>query len=212
MRQRLGLDALLLLRKPDNRVVFLAAALFAIPLAAFYPYTPPHLRELGLVHTTAWISVGQVTEIAAMFGLAGLLARWRFKWILVVGLALGVVRFALCTLDSRTWLLIGVSLHGCSFTLVFITAQIYIDERVEREWRVRAQALLSLMMSGLGNLLGYLGTGAWFHACAASGPTQWRLFWGGIAVAVFLVLAYFLLAYRGIGSGLIRPQPPNPTV
>ena len=31
--------------------------------SGFYPYTPPHLRELGLQHTSAWMTFGQVTEI-----------------------------------------------------------------------------------------------------------------------------------------------------
>lgn len=43
--QRLGYDALTLLRNRDHRVVFLTTAFFTIPLAAFYPYTPPNLRN-----------------------------------------------------------------------------------------------------------------------------------------------------------------------
>ncbi len=206
IRQRLGLDALTLLRKKDNRVVFLTAALFAVPLAAFYPYTPPHLRETGLERTTAWMSAGQITEIIAMIGLSALLARWRLKWIIVAGLTLGVARFALCALDTQTWLLAGVALHGGSFTLVLITAQIYVDERVDRAWRARAQALMSLMISGAGNLTGYLGVGWWFAWCNRSGHTQWPLFWGVLALAVALVLVFFLIAYRGIGSGLTRAK------
>ncbi|MCZ7635154.1 MAG: MFS transporter [Verrucomicrobia bacterium] len=107
VRQRLGLDALALLKKSDNRVVFLTTALFAIPLAAFYPYTPLHLRQVGFEHTTAWMSLGQVSEIASMLLLAGLLSSWRVKWILGLGLVFGVLRFALCAMDSRTWLLAG---------------------------------------------------------------------------------------------------------
>ena len=60
----------MLLKNPDHRVVFITVALFAIPLAGFYPYAPPHLRELGLQHTSAWMSLGQVTEIIAMFSLS----------------------------------------------------------------------------------------------------------------------------------------------
>ena len=48
LKQRLGLDALVLFKNPDHRVVFITAALFNIPLAAFYPFAPPHLKELGL--------------------------------------------------------------------------------------------------------------------------------------------------------------------
>src|SRR5262245_35877651 len=77
VRQRLGLDALGLFKHPDHRVVFITAALAAVPLAAFFPFTPPNLRDLGLKHTSAWMSLGQITEIAAMFALGGLLANWR---------------------------------------------------------------------------------------------------------------------------------------
>jgi len=86
--ERLGLDALTLLKNRDHRVVFITVALFAIPLTAFYPYAPPHMRELGLKHTSAWMTLGQVTEIIAMFSLGALLAKWRLKWIFACGLGL----------------------------------------------------------------------------------------------------------------------------
>ena len=203
--QRLGLDALTLLKIRDHRVVFLTTTLFTIPLAGFYPYAPPHLKELGLERMTAWMSLGQITEVIAMFALGGLILRWRLKWIIAAGLGFGVIRFGFSALDTRTGLIVGIVLHGCSFTLVNITAQIYLDQRVEPSWRGRAQALLSLMNGGFGNLLGYLGTGAWFAACSAGGKTQWDAFWLGLAVSVAGVLVVFLLAYRGRSSGLTPP-------
>jgi MFS family permease len=199
--ERLGLDALTLLKNPDHRVVFVTTALFCIPLAAFYPYAPTHLRELGLQHTSAWMSLGQVTEIIAMFVLGGLLLKWRLKWIFACGMGFGVVRFILSAFNNRAGLLAGVTLHGCSFALVFITAQIYLDQRVDSAWRARAQALMSLMNSGVGNLIGYLGTGWWFAACTRSGGAPWPLFWGGLAATVGAVLVYFLTAYQGQKRG-----------
>jgi nucleoside transporter len=200
--QRLGLDALSLLKLSDHRVVFLTASLFSIPLAAFYPYMPPHLRDAGFTHPPAWMSLAQTTEIVAMFALGALLVRWRLKWILTTGLVFGVLRYAFCALDGKGWLLAGVVVHGITYTLFFTTAQIYVNERVDPAWRTRAQALLTLMMSGVGNLLGYLGCGLWFHACQKPEGTQWSLFWGGLSLTVAMVLAYFLLAYHGIGTGL----------
>jgi nucleoside transporter len=199
--QRFGLDALTLLRNRDHRIVFLTTALFAIPLAGFYPFSPPHLRDLGLAHTSAWMSLGQVTEIIAMFSLGALLLRWRLKWIFTCGLAFGVLRFALCALDTRAGLIAGIVLHGCSFTLVLITAQIYLDQRVDPAWRARGQALMSLMNGGVGNLAGYLGTGWWFAACTGGGPTRWPVFWGGLCAAVAAVLVLFLVTYRGRAAG-----------
>jgi len=208
--ERLGLDALTLLKNRDHRVVFITVALLAIPLSGFYPYTPPHLREVGLTHTSAWMTLGQVTEIIAMFSLGGLLLKWRLKWVFACGLSFGVLRFALSAMNGKIWILAGVLLHGCSFTLVYITAQIYLEQRVDAAWRARAQALLSLMNSGVGNLLGYLGVGWWFSACTGLSGTQWPIFWGALALAVGVVMAYFLTAYHGIGSGLLRAKQGDP--
>ena len=204
LRQRLGLDALSLLKVGDHRVVFLAAALFSIPLAAFYPYTPSHLRDLGLQHTAAWMTLGQITEIIAMLILSRVLARWRLKWALAAGLGCGLLRYAFYCFDNTPWVLAGLTLHGFTYTFFFITGQIYLDQRVPGEWRVRAQALYSLMTSGVGNLLGYLGTGMWFRFCHApgTGRADWILFWGGLDAAVAAVAIFFLLAYHG------RPHAP----
>ena len=208
--ERLGLDALTLLKNPDHRVVFIMVALFSIPLTGFYPYAPTHLRELGFVHTAAWTSVGQITEILCMVGLGTLLLKWRLKWIFACGLALGVLRFAFSAMNSKAWLVAGVSLHGASFTLIYITAQIYLDQRIDPAWRARAQALMSLMNNGVGNLIGYLGTGWWFGFCTQPGGTRWSVFWGGLAVLVGLVMVYFLAAYRGQAFQPIRKAKPAP--
>jgi MFS family permease len=198
--ERFGLDALALLKNRDHRVVFVTVALFSIPLAAFYPYAPTHMRDLGLTHTSAWMSLAQVSEIIAMFSLGALILKWRLKWIFLCGLGIGVLRFVLSALDTKGWLLLGVSLHGASFTLVFITAQIYLDQRLERAWRARAQALMTLMSNGVGNLIGYLGAGGWFIVCAGAHGTSWPLFWGGMAAIVVAVMIYFL-RYHGDDGG-----------
>ncbi len=195
--ERLGLDALRLLKDRDTRVVFITTTLFNIPIAAFYPYAPTHLHDLGFTHTSAWMSLAQCSEIVAMFSLAWLLHHWRLKWIFAGGLVIGVLRFALSAMNTRDSLLLGVTLHGASFVLVFITAQIYLNQRIEANWRTRAQALLTLMNGGVGNVIGYLGSGWWFNACTQTNQTHWPVFWGTLAAMVGGVMIYFLAAYRG---------------
>src|ERR1017187_4110357 len=171
--ERLGLDALTLLKDRDVRVVFITTTLFNIPLCAFYPYAPAQLHDLGFAHTSAWMSLAQITEIIAMFSLAWLLLNWRLKWIFAAGLGIGVLRFALSALNTKGALLLGISLHGASYVLVFITAQIYLNQRIDPAWRTRAQALLTLLNNGVGNLTGYLGSGWWFDACTTKAVTHW---------------------------------------
>ena len=199
-KERLGWDALALLKNPSHRVVFITAALYSIPLAAFYPFTPPYLQHLGFHRVSAWMTLGQIMEIVAMFAVGGLLLRWSLKWIFLAALGFGMARFALCMINGGVWLLAGILLHGLCYTLYFITAQIYLDERVGAAWRARAQSLLTLMTSGAGNLAGFLGTGWWFGACSTPDGTHWVRFWGGLAAAVGAVTIYFLVAYRGKGQ------------
>lgn len=199
--ERLGLDALTLLKNRNHRVVFTTAMLFNIPIAAFYPYAPAHLHDLGFVHTSAWMSLAQSTEIIAMFSLGALLLRWKVKWVFACGLGFGIARFALSALNTKWSLLTGISLHGASYTLVFITAAIYLNQRIDSAWRTRAQALLALMTGGFGNLTGYLGTGWWFNACTQGSKTHWTLFWGALSTFVGIVMIYFLTVYRTIGDG-----------
>jgi hypothetical protein len=142
------------------------------------------------------MSLAQVTEIVAMFSLARLLLKWPIKWIFAVGLGFGVLRYALSGLDTACSLPLGITLHGASYVLVFITAQIYLNQRIDSAWRSRAQALLTLLNGGVGNLVGYLGCGWWFDVCTTANRTYWPQFWWGLTATIAMVLVYFLWAFR----------------
>jgi MFS family permease len=195
--QVLGLDALTLLRHRDHWVVFVTAALYSIPLAAFYPYTVLQIGDIGVSHPPAVMSLAQVTEVLVMFSLAGLLARARLKWIFLSGISMGVIRYVFAAIGSPLWVITGILMHGLAYTLYFITTQVYLEDRIEPKWRVRAQALLTLLTGGVGNLFGYLGGGWWYHACKSGDETDWPMFWWGETGATGAVCLFFALAYRG---------------
>lgn len=132
------------------------------------------------------------------------LSRVRLKWVFLTGIAICVLRYYLNSLGTATWIMIGTTLHGFAFTLYFITAQIYLEERIDPKWRVRAQALLALLMGGVGNLLGYLGGGWWHSLCVKDGVTDWSRFWLGEAALTAAVCVFFALAYRGRGARAVE--------
>lgn len=205
VKEILGLDALPLLRHPDHSVVFITSALLNMALAAFYPYTVLHLEDRGVAQVTAAMALGQVTEIIAMLALSSIITRLRLKWIFLAGIAFGVLRYALFAVDGVPAILVGIFLHGFCFTLFFITAQIYLEQRIPGEMRARAQALLTLMMGGVGNLAGYLGTGWWrkYQSETVDGRlvTAWPAFWLGMTLLTLGVFLFFAVAYQGRKRG-----------
>lgn len=197
LRERFGLDALRLLKVADHRVIFMTVSLIAIPFAAFYPYTPAHMLDLGLKSTSAWMSLGQATEVFVMFVIGGVLTKWRLKWIIASGLAFGVARYLLYACDAPFPLLVGVGLHGLAYTFIFISAQIYLANEIAPEWRTRAQALLSMLTSGIGSLIGYGLTGTWYTFCLHGRIVNWQVYWLGLGCVVGLVFLFFTVSYHG---------------
>jgi nucleoside transporter len=194
--ERLGLDALTLLKKPDLRVVVLTTTLLNIPLCAFFPYTPTHLQALHFSHTSAWMSLGQTTEILGMIMLSWLLHHYGFRKLFLAGLFLSCLRFSLAACNTQATLLLSLICHGASFVLVYIVAQLYMEQHIDPQWRSRAQAMLSFLNGGVGNIIGYLGTGWWFAACTLQQKTHWTLFWGVLAGIMALVAIHFFRSFK----------------
>jgi len=138
----------------------------------------------------------------------------RFRLKTLLGWALGwfVVRYLFFMVagitGQRAWMWPGVALQGVCFTLYFITAQVFLDRRVEAGLRGQAQGLLSLASGGLGSLAGTLFTG-WLHRVTVTeGGGGWPVFWGVLAGMIACCAVYFLTGYRGRGAAG-RAGPPG---
>lgn len=197
LKDLFGLEAWTLLKHPDHRVVFIGAALFNIPLAIFYMHTPLHLKDLGVEARSAVMSIGQVLEVAGLFGLAWILNFCRLKTLFLAGIAFGFVRYALFACNTVPTMVGGIFMHGACFISFFMTAQIYVEQRIPSEMRARAQALLSLMISGFGNLAGFLGCGWWRAECTTGDTTDWRTYWLGLCGVIAVIFVWFALSYKG---------------
>ncbi len=209
-KSRLGLDAFMLLRQRNHAVFFLVTALFSVPLTAFYMNAPEFLTALGDKHATATMATAQLTEIVAMLGIGAVMLRFRVKTVLLWALGLSVLRFAMSAYAGVSgqigWHAGGIALHGMCFAFYFVTAQIYLDRRVEPGLRGQAQGLLSLVSSGLGPLVGAVVCG-WLrsHWVGADG-SGWGNFWGVLAGMIAGCFVIFAIFYRGGSAPRVREK------
>jgi nucleoside transporter len=203
-KSRLGLDAFSLLKQRDHCVFFLVTALFSIPLAAFYIYGPELLKVLGGKRPTATMAIAQITEIMAMLLLGSVMVRYSVKTVLAWALGLSALRFGMSAYSGQSgligWHIGGIALHGMCYTFYFITAQVFLDRRVEPGMRGQAQGLLMLVSSGVGPLLGALVCGWLRLHLVGDGLAGWMSFWAVLAAMIAGCFLIFSLLYQGLGK------------
>jgi len=203
-QSRLGLDAFQLMKQRDHCVFFVTTTLFSIPLSAFYMYAPELLKVLGNAHATATMTIAQFSEIMAMLLVGRVMLRFRVKTVLLWALGLSVVRFGMSAYAGESgmiaWHIGGIALHGMCYTFYFITAQVFLDRRVDPGLRGQAQGLLSLVSGGIGPLAGAVICG-WLrvHFVTTDGH-GWMAFWGILAVMIAVCFVVFAVFYRGLGK------------
>ncbi|WP_325099571.1 MFS transporter [Luteolibacter yonseiensis] len=204
-QSRLGLDAFSLMKHRDHCVFFVVTAIYSIPLTAFYMYAPELLKVLGDQRSTATMTLAQITEVAAMLLVGSVMMKFRVKTVLLWSLGLSVVRFGMSGYAGASgmigWHIAGIMLHGMCYTFYFITAQVFLDRRVDPGMRGQAQGLLSLVTSGLGPLVGAVVCG-WVrrHYVTADGH-GWLDFWSILAGIIAVCFVVFAVFYRGREAG-----------
>ncbi|MCK5000622.1 MAG: MFS transporter, partial [Anaerohalosphaera sp.] len=138
------------------------------------------------------MSIGQVPEIFAMILLAGAIAKYGSKKMIVVGVFLNVWRFCVFALGgSGIWLYSGICCHGTAYTFIAVTAAIYLDGHCEKHSRTGVHQLYAIIMSGFAGMTGNLLAGWLSDVCKGSdGAVNYHLYWAvpGIVAAITLVL------------------------
>jgi len=156
----LGLDALVLLKRPSFFVFMASSLLICIPLAFYYQIASRYVAASGMANPAFKMTFGQMSEIFFMLVMPLFFARLGVKWMLCVGMLAWVVRYGLFAAAAGpeggiAWMILtGVILHGICYDFFFVTGQIYTDKAAPSGIRSQAQGMLVLFTLGLGMLIG----------------------------------------------------------
>jgi hypothetical protein len=196
LRQKLGLGSLGLLRRRDLGTVIITGTCFMVPLSAYYMHTSLFMSDLGFERIAATMTIGQMTEVLALFSLGYLVARISARTLFLTGIAFGIIRYGLFATGAMTdsgWMVVlGIALHGLCWTLFFEAARPFVHQRAPAELRAQVQALLTLGTGGIGSITGTLFVGYLFDRYVGSAETGWTTYWFvlmAICIACFLGFA-----------------------
>lgn len=211
-RDYFGWDALQLFGNPDHRMIFVTTALFSMPLAIFYLYTSRQLDALGEKNPAGILSIAQITEVVGMIVFGSIMGKYRLKTLMLLGMIFGIARYTLFSFNLFPLIVVGIALHGLIYILFSMTTQIYVEQRVPHALRNQAQALLLLMMAGIGNLSGFLLSGRVYDHCLSASGENWFRFWTILTLFMLAVTVFFVLGYQGAARKpkISFPPPTNP--
>ena len=207
----LGLDSLVLLKKPSFAVFCLCSFLVCIPLSAYYAYAGTFVGEMGIEKIAQTMSAGQMSEIFFMLVMPFFFVRLGVKWMLAVGMLAWVIRYALFAMaapDQVFWMiLIGIALHGICYDFFFVTGQIYVDNESGPKIRGQAQGFFVLLTQGLGMLIGAQLMGQIYgRTTNEAGLVDWKSLWMFPAIFALVVLIIFVVFFKHKKSGMSEEE------
>lgn len=197
----LGLDALKLLKDKNFLVFFISSVLICIPLAFYYQNISPFLTEYKVENSTAWATLGQISEVGFMLLLPFFFKKYGFKKTILFGMFAWGIRYALFAYgnagDLFFMIVTGIALHGICYDFFFVSGQIYTDSKAGEKVKSAAQGLITLATYGIGMLVGFWVAGQIVDKnVLENGTHSWQDIWAFPAIFAVVVLVIFALLFK----------------
>jgi len=197
----LGLDALKLLKDRNFLIFFLSSVLICIPLAFYYQNISPFLTEYKVENSTAWASLGQVSEVLFMLLLPFFFKKYGFKKTILFGMLAWGIRYLLFAYgnagDLFFMVVLGIALHGICYDFFFVSGQIYTDSKAGEKVKSAAQGLITLATYGIGMLIGFWVAGQIVDQnLIGDGLHSWKDIWVFPAIFAAVVFVIFAVLFK----------------
>jgi nucleoside transporter len=204
LRRVLGLDALVMLRRPSFAVFAVASILACIPLTFYFSFTNTYLNELHVENAAGKMALGQASEVAMMLLMPFILRCISVRSILIMGLLAWSVRYMLLAYGNPhggLWMFyVAILLHGVCYDFFFMTGQLYTDQEAPAHLRSAAQGVITFLTYGVGMLIGSLIAGRtvdyFTHSVGGAVIRDWHSFWISSALSAFLILLLVAVFFR----------------
>jgi nucleoside transporter len=175
-------------------------------------YAPPYLYDIHVRPAASWMTIAQVVEVCCLLLIPTLRDRIGLKGLMMLGLLAWVVRNA-AFVWGGWWVvvLVGLPLHGASYTFFTIVGSLYIDRLAPPHLRAGAQGLIVFISLGPGMMLGnWLASKTVEHyrvGGATGGATDWPAVWLVPLLGCAVALVLFAILFREPGGSGGQPGP-----
>jgi nucleoside transporter len=201
--------------KEIRRQPLVTIFLLSIPIAAvhqfFFVRTSQYLGQLNLnapivdkifgVGGAGVMTIGQISELVVLALMPLIVKRVPRKTILTVGLLAYTLRFLAFAYLPYAWALLpALALHGLVFGCFFFVCFMIVDEYTTKDVRSSAQNLFSLVVFGLGVIVGNILVGLLSAWTKVGETTNWQAYYAIPAWITLACLVLLLIFYPNRGK------------
>lgn len=196
------LRALAMLKDFSFAVFFFVTLLASIAMGMYFNSAGDYLAKgAGIQKVGMTLAIGQIVELLLLVSLPFFLKKYGIKPVLAVGLFCWALRYVMFANGGTAGLPLvlaigGIALHGFCFDFFFAAGFIHVDKTAPRDLRASAQALLGVLVYGLGTWLGTLACGVLNSWYTVEGTTNWFNFWMVPAGVLFVAFLAFIALFQ----------------
>lgn len=192
-----GLPAITLFRNFSFSIFVITLFVVTVMQQWYGAFAPPFLRDKGVQPAPAWMTIAQAVEVACLLLIPVLSLRLGLKGVMMLGLLAWVIRNAAFTWGSW-WviILVGLPLHGASYTFFTILGSLYIDRLAPPHLRAGAQGLITLVSLGPGIMLGNQVAAAVVESATVDGRIDWQAVWFVPLIGCVAAMIFFSVFFR----------------
>lgn len=204
-------EVLQVFARPSMWVLLAISVILAATHKLYFLQTSTFLKEeLGLAKNLILpaMSIGQFAEIFVMAILGKMLTKLGFRSVLTVGAACYCLRFLIfgSVWLPRELIIASQFLHGFCFACSFAAAFIYIDRVAPPDARHSAQTAFTLVMLGIGPILGGVLSGELQRQFTQAGEVNYAGIWYSAAA---IAAACTVILYAGFREQNTESEPAN---
>lgn len=200
------LEALKLLKSRNFAVFMVISFIVGTELEFYYILTSPFMEHIGFdpKKLPAVMTIAQIAEISVMaILLPKLLPKLGARKLLAMGAIAWPIRYAIFAFLPINWLVAAsLSLHGFCYVFFFVVGFIYVDQVAPKDIRASAQALVAIVVLGMGRFLGSRFAGAVQGHYTSNGATNWQSVFLVPCVLTVICAVAFVFFFRDEKAGV----------
>jgi len=204
----LGLDALVLFKRPKMVVFFLFAMLLGAALQITNMLGEPFLMDFktdyassfAVTHPGLLMSISQISETLFIITIPFFLNRYGIKKVMLISMGAWFLRFGLFGIGNPgsglILLVLSMIIYGMAFDFFNISGSLFVEMETEKKMRASAQGLFMIMTNGIGSIIGGLTSGWAVDYFTKEGVKDWQSIWFSLASYALVIGITFMLVFK----------------